>query len=81
MSVIYDSSFYLTQTEVDLKLGKDKIDLQSTVETPELHILGRSSSSIEDQAMFSSCRNDCLSMISTPLSLNNGVQYGVQYGV
>ena len=74
VSVIYDSSFYLTQTEVDLKFGKDKIDLQSSVETPELHILGRSSSSIEDQAMFSSCRNDCLSMISTPLSLNNGVQ-------
>lgn len=51
--VIYDAAFYLTQEEVNLKLEKD-IDVQSTVESPELHILGRSSS---DQALFSSCRN------------------------
>ena len=58
VSVIYDSAFYLTQEEVNLSLGKE-IDIQSTVEAPELHILGRSSS-IDDQSLFSTCRNECL---------------------
>ena len=53
VSVIYDSEFYLTQEEVNLRLEKD-IDVQSTVKTPELHIFGQSSSSIEDQALFCS---------------------------
>lgn len=73
VSVLYDSSFFLTQQEAALKLGK-KIDVQSTVETPEIHILGRSSSSLEDQALFSACRNECLSELSTSLCLSNGVQ-------
>lgn len=74
VSVVYDPFFNLTQEEADLKFGKDKIDVQSTVEAPELHILGRSASTIDDQALFSSCRNECLSTLSTPLCLSNGVQ-------
>ena len=73
ISVTYDVAFYLTQEEVNLRLGKD-IDIQSTVETPELHILGRSSCSIEDQALFSSCRNECVSALSTSLFLSSGTQ-------
>lgn len=73
VSVIYDSALFLTQEEADLKLER-KIDVQSTIETPELHILGRSSSSIEDQALFSACRNECLSDLSTPLCLSNDVE-------
>lgn len=38
VSVLYDTSFFLTQEEVTLKLERD-IDVQSTVETPEIHIL------------------------------------------
>ena len=72
VSVIYDSAFYLTQ-EVNLSPGKE-IDIQSTVEAPELHILGRSSSSIDDQSLFSTCRNECLSTLTTPLFLSSGVQ-------
>ena len=68
ISVIYDSSFYLT-TEAKKKTGKD-IDVQSTVEIPEIHILGRSSSSIDDQSLFSACRNECLRELSTPLYLS-----------
>ena len=73
VSVLYDPSFFLTQQEVALKLGRD-IDVQSTVEAPEIHILGRSSSSLEDQALFTACRNECLSKLSTPLSLSSGEQ-------
>lgn len=47
---------------------------KGTVETPELHILGRSSSSHEDQALFTECRNECLSKLSTPLHLSNGMK-------
>ena len=71
--MIYDSALFLTQEEADLKLER-KIDVQSTIETPELHILGRLSSSIADQASFSSCRCECLSDLSIPLCLSNGVQ-------
>ena len=42
VSVLYDTSLFLTQKEANLKLGKD-IDVYSTVEAPEIHILGRSS--------------------------------------
>ena len=57
VSVIYDTSFYLTQKEVS-DFGVN-IDIQSTIETPEIHILGRSSSSLDDQSLFSSTRNEC----------------------
>lgn len=64
VSVLYDSNFYLTTEEVEKNTGK-VVDVQSTVEIPEIHILGRSSSSIQDQSLFSACRNECLSEIST----------------
>ena len=73
VSVLYDPSFFITQQEASLKLGKD-IDVQSTIEATEIHILGRSSSSLEDQALFSACRNECLGKLSSPLSLSSGVQ-------
>lgn len=73
VSVLYDSSFFLTQQEAASKLGKD-VDVQSTVEAPEVHILGRSSSSLEDQALFTACRNECLGKLNTPLKLSSGAQ-------
>ena len=73
VSVVYDPAFYLTTEEVREKLGRD-IDVQSTVEAPEVHILGRSSSSLEDQALFNACRRDCLLQLSTPLHLNTGTE-------
>ena len=71
-SIIYDVNIYLTQQEVDEKVSDSKFDVQSTVEAPELHILGRSSSSLEDQAHFTECRNECLSKLNIPLHLSNG---------
>lgn len=63
----------MTQEEADAVLDKN-IDVQGTVETPEVHILGRSSSSLEDQALFSACRNECLKLLDEPLSLSDGIQ-------
>lgn len=48
--------------------------MQGTVEIPEVHILGRSSSSLEDQALFSACHNECLKLLDEPLSLSNVIQ-------
>ena len=73
VSVIYDTVFFLTQEEADLKLKK-KIDIQSTVEEPVIHIIGRSSSSLEDQALFSATRNECLESLSTQMTLNSGMK-------
>ena len=38
-----------------------KVDVQSIVEAPDIHILGRSSSSIADQMKFNECRLQLLS--------------------
>lgn len=73
VSVIYDSSLYYTSKEVEINQGK-KIDVQSTVEAPEVHIFGRSTSSLEDQALFLQCRNECLEVLSTPLKSNTGME-------
>ncbi len=64
---------YLRIYVTDEEIGED-IDVQSTVETPEVHIVGRSSSSVEDQSLFSACRNECISKLDTPLHLSNGVE-------
>ena len=72
VSAVYDTSFYLTQEEAT-QLGVN-IDIQSTVETPKIHILGRSSSSLDDQSLFSSSRIECISRLSSPLQLNSGIK-------
>ncbi len=63
VSAVYDPAFYLTAEEAKQKLGKD-IDVQSTIEAPELHILGRSTSSLQDQATYNTCRKECLEQLS-----------------
>ena len=48
VSAVYDPAFYFTSAEM-----KEKgiiIDVQSVVETPEIHILGHSTSSLDNQA-------------------------------
>lgn len=46
--------------------------MQSTIEAPEIHIIGRSSSSLEDQATFNECRKECLRQLSTTVTLSTG---------
>jgi len=43
------------------------------VETPEVHILGKSSSSLEDQRMFTDCRRDSLSDFSEIIYTEAGI--------
>lgn len=73
VSVLYDPAIFLTQEEVEKNLKKD-FDVQSTVEAPEIHIFGRSTSSLEDQATFNACRKQCLKELSVPLYLTSGEQ-------
>ena len=51
---IYDPVFYLTPEEMEQKTGV-YMDVQGIVEQPEVHIVGRSSSSIAEQTMSSMC--------------------------
>ena len=67
VSCIYDPAFYNTPEEVD------GVDVQSIVEKPELHILGRSTSSPDDQALFNQCRLDCIKELAEPIYTSNGV--------
>ena len=71
ISAVYDPAFYLTAKEARQKLGKE-IDVQSTIEAPEVHILGRSTSSLDDQATYNACRRACLSELSTTVSMSTG---------
>ena len=57
-------------------LGND-IDVQSTIEAPELHILGRSTSSLQDQATYNACRKECLEQLSEELTLTTGQKVNI----
>ena len=48
------------------------IDVQSVVDAPEIHILGRSTSSLDDQAAYNSCRKDCITDLNHTLNLSTG---------
>ena len=70
MSCIYDPAFYYTQKE--LESHGITLDVESVVEEPEIHILGRSKSSLRDQCMFTECRLNCLLKMS-PIPTSEGV--------
>ena len=69
---IYDEAFYYIPAEVEQKLGV-KLDVQAIVEHPEVHIIGRSSSSIADQMLFNKCRQECLRKIDEPIQTQSGI--------
>ena len=54
------------------KTGK-VIDVQGIVECPELHIIGRSTSTLKDQLKYVECRKQCMLEMGAPISLANGV--------
>ena len=70
MSAVYDPAFYLTPTELHDK--GVSIDIQTIVEEPEIHILARSTSSLQDQQMFSECRRQCISQLDQKLRTKTG---------
>lgn len=71
LSAIYDPAIYYTPEEMEAKTGR-KVDVQSVVEAPQIHILGRSSSSIEDQLKFNVCRVQSLADLASHLKTNAG---------
>ena len=65
VACLYDPLFYLTPSEA----GKD---VQHIVERPEIHILGRSGASLNDQTLFNQCRLDCIKELSIPILTSTG---------
>lgn len=67
ISAIYDPAIYYTPEEMEATTGR-KVDVQSLVELPEIHIIGRSTSSIEDQLKFNECRVESLADMANHLT-------------
>ncbi len=72
VACIYDSAFYFTQEEMRKK-GLD-IDVQTVVEKPEVYILGRSNSSLADQARYNEVRRNDLCSLVTTLKTKEGME-------
>ena len=64
-SMFYYPVFYYTTEEMQCK-GVN-IDVPTTVEDPQIHILGRLSSSLGDQAHLIESRSECLLSLSLEL--------------
>ena len=71
VTALYDAAFYLTDIELKQKQGEN-IDVQSTVEAQEVHILGRSTSSLDDQAAYNSCRQECMQDLNVTITMQSG---------
>lgn len=72
-SFIYDSAFYYTSEEMKALKGID-IDVPTIVEKPETHIIGRSSSSTQDQLMFIGIPKERLQQMRNTLKTMAGVE-------
>ena len=72
ISVLYDPALFYTSEEMKEVKGVD-IDVPMVLETPEVHILGRSTSSIEDQLLFMETRRECLKEVGERLLTRRGV--------
>ena len=73
VSVLYDPAFFYTTEEMKSLKGID-IDVPALLDQAEIHILGRSSSSTEDQLMFVETRRNSLKDIQESLYTSNGVE-------
>lgn len=72
LSCVYDPAFYYTPAEMKTMTGVE-VDVPTLVETPEIHILGRSGSSLNEQAQFSKTRRECLEDLSISLQTATGI--------
>lgn len=68
---LYDPAVHLTRQEVFLQTKQD-IDVQATIEEPQLYILGQSSSTIEDQMKFVPTRQLDLRDMGQPIITDDG---------
>lgn len=54
-------------------MNRISIDVPTVVESPEIHIFGRSGSSLENQAQFNTVRIECIQELSVCLETMSGV--------
>ncbi|CAB4002167.1 Hypothetical predicted protein [Paramuricea clavata] len=71
VACIYDPALFYTNKEFEMKT-KRKVDIQTIVESPEVYIVARSSSSDVEQLSYIETRVECLEEISLPLPNENG---------
>ena len=70
--VAYDTAVFLTNAEYSKKY-KERINLQSIVEQPRIHLLAAGSSSLEDQLSVLQDRLDCINELPEAVSSSNGL--------
>ena len=70
---LYDPAIHVTRKEILEKTGKD-VDVQATVEEPQLYILGQSRSTVEDQMRFIPTRQEDLRDLKNPSITESGVE-------
>lgn len=73
VSVIYDPAFFYTTKEMTALKGV-RIDVPALLNEAEVHILGRSSSSLQDQLAFIETRRESLKDIKEKVCTSNGVE-------
>ena len=71
INTFYDKSIHYTREEYKEKTGID-INVQADIEKPQIHILTKTSSSIEDQLLHSATRLECVKGLDTELEISNG---------
>ena len=64
--VTYDPAFYYTSQKMKDIKGID-IDVPAEIQKPEIHIIGQSSSSTQDQSLFVNIRRQCLQQLEINL--------------
>lgn len=73
VSVICDEAFFYTSNEMK-ELKNTNIDVPAILQQAEVHILGWSSSSTEDQLMFIEARRECLKELREKVCTENSVE-------
>ena len=70
VKVIYDTSVFFRKDEYSLN---STLNLQGTIEKPEVHVIGIASSSHEDQAALIPERVPCLRTLNSPIMTTAGI--------
>ena len=71
VNTCYDRNIHFTRDKYKAKTGIN-IDIQTAIEQPELHILTKASSSIDDQLLHSATRLACIQDITSEIELPHG---------
>ena len=71
VNTCYDKNIHSARGEYKKKTGID-INVQADIEKPQIHILTKASSSIEDQLLHSARRLECIKGLEIELEISNG---------